>query len=88
MTAACSTRSTATWRDDLADDASLVRIDLYATDGNLLFSTDPSYLALHLLGEGEPLPLQADERLFGSRVVGDSLRGVAVVPLARRPGAR
>ena len=67
--------------EDLADDASLVRIDLYATDGNLLFSTDPSYLALHLLGEGEPLPLQADERLFGSRVVGDSLRGVAVVPL-------
>jgi phosphoserine phosphatase RsbU/P len=59
----------------------LLRIDLYDTDGGLLFSTDPGYLAEHLLGQGETLPLQTDERLVGSRAGEGTLRGLAVVPL-------
>lgn len=59
----------------------LLRLDFYAPDGNLVFSTDRGYLARHLLGEGEPLPLDAEEPLVGTRIGDGTLRGIAVVPL-------
>jgi sigma-B regulation protein RsbU (phosphoserine phosphatase) len=59
----------------------LLRVDLYDADGELVFSTDRSYFAEHLLGLGEPLPLQTEERLIGTRAGDETLRGLAVVPL-------
>lgn len=66
--------------DDIERTA-LLRVDLYATDGSLLYSSDPGFLALHLLGEVAPLPLQTDVRLIGTRIVERTLQGIAVVPL-------
>ncbi len=59
----------------------LLRTDLYALDGNLLFSTDTRYFALHLLGQGEVLPLATDQPLIGARVGEGTLLGLSVVPL-------
>jgi sigma-B regulation protein RsbU (phosphoserine phosphatase) len=61
----------------------LLRLDLYDADGGLLFSSDRGYLAEHLLGQGEPLPLQTAERLVGTRVGDGTLRGLAVAPLTK-----
>jgi len=68
------------------DGSELLRVDLYDADDGLLFSTDQSYFAEHLLGNGEPLPLQTNGRLVGTRVGDGTLRGIAVAPLTGTAG--
>lgn len=69
------------------DGVRLMRVDLHADDGTLLFSTDYGYLTRYLLGEGEPLPLQAEEPLIGTRIGDGTLRGIALAPLWREAAA-
>jgi sigma-B regulation protein RsbU (phosphoserine phosphatase) len=66
---------------ELEQPIDLVRLDLYDTSGDLVYSSDEGYFAASLLGEQDPFPLDRREPLRGTRVMNGQLRGISVLPL-------
>lgn len=67
--------------DELEDPIDLVRLDLYDGRGDLVYSSDEAYFAASLLGQVDHFPLDRSDPQHGTRVMGDQLRGISVLPL-------
>ena len=63
------------------DATDLVRLDIYSSNDELLYSSDPAYFAADLLGTAPRTPLDGEEQISGIRVSGGRVLGLSVVPL-------
>lgn len=61
--------------------ANIERIDIFVSGGDLLYSTDVSFLSQMMLGESTWSFVWVETPTFGARIVDDELVGIAASPL-------